>query len=55
MLDEFSRTEFKIVLAENNEDPKTELQMKGHPFKRSCTIYKGNSIVAEVNLNCMAV
>ncbi|KAI3461699.1 hypothetical protein Pfo_018362 [Paulownia fortunei] len=50
-LDEFTRTEFKILLVgENNEDSKTELQMTGCPFKRACTIYKGNSIVAETSL-----
>ncbi|KAK6141350.1 hypothetical protein DH2020_024900 [Rehmannia glutinosa] len=50
-LDEFKRTEFKILVgAENNEDSKTELRMKGCPFKRACTIYKGDSIVAETSL-----
>ncbi|KAL8525822.1 hypothetical protein ACS0TY_015168 [Phlomoides rotata] len=50
-VDEFSRTEFKILLVgKNNEDSKTELMMAGNPFKRACTIYKGDSIVAQSNL-----
>ncbi|XP_011080761.1 protein LURP-one-related 7 isoform X2 [Sesamum indicum] len=50
-LDELTRTEFKILLlGENNRDSKTELQMKGCPFKRACTIYKDDSIVAETSL-----
>ncbi|CAA2970571.1 Hypothetical predicted protein [Olea europaea subsp. europaea] len=50
-VDEFTRTEFEISLTgENNEVSKTELKMKGSPFKRSCTIYKGDSIVAETSL-----
>ncbi|KAL0458562.1 UNVERIFIED_CONTAM: protein LURP-one-related 7 [Sesamum latifolium] len=50
-LDELTRTEFKILLlGENNGDSKTELQMKGCPFKRACTIYKDDSIVAETSL-----
>ncbi|XP_051131019.1 protein LURP-one-related 7 [Andrographis paniculata] len=51
-VDEFTRTEFKILFAaENTQDElKTELQMKGCPFKRACTIYKEDSIVAETSL-----
>lgn len=50
-VDEFTRTEFEISLCgENDEDSKTVLKMKGSPFKRSCTIYKGDSIVAETSL-----
>ncbi|KAL2488569.1 Protein LURP-one-related 7 [Forsythia ovata] len=50
-LNEFTRTEFEILFVdENNEDSKTEFKMKGCPFKRSCTIYKGDSIVAETSL-----
>ncbi|KAK4412489.1 protein LURP-one-related 7 [Sesamum alatum] len=50
-LDESTRTEFKILLlGGNNGDSKTELQMKGCPFKRACTIYKDDSIVAETSL-----
>ncbi|KAL8027029.1 hypothetical protein ABFX02_14G068700 [Erythranthe guttata] len=49
-LDESSRTEFKILFAEKNDDSKTEFRMKGCPFNRSCTIYKVNSIVAESSL-----
>ncbi|VFR00683.1 unnamed protein product [Cuscuta campestris] len=40
--------EFEVFIAdENNEDRKTDLRMKGCPFERSCTIYKGNSIMAQ--------
>ncbi|KAG8371543.1 hypothetical protein BUALT_Bualt13G0098800 [Buddleja alternifolia] len=50
-VDEFTRTEFNILLIdENNEESKTELKMNGCPFKRACTIYNGNSIVAESSL-----
>ncbi|CAA0842374.1 Protein LURP-one-related 7 [Striga hermonthica] len=50
-VDKYTRTEFKILLAgEYNNDPKTELHMKGSPFKRACTIYKDDSIVAETSL-----
>ncbi|GFP80554.1 protein lurp-one-related 7 [Phtheirospermum japonicum] len=50
-IDEYKRTEFKILLSvEHNDDSKTELRMIGSPFKRSCTIYKDNSIVAETSL-----
>ncbi|XP_075503866.1 protein LURP-one-related 7 [Primulina tabacum] len=50
-LDEFSRKEFDIVLVgDHSESSKTEMKMKGCPFKRSCTIYKGDSIVAETSL-----
>ncbi|PIN09236.1 hypothetical protein CDL12_18178 [Handroanthus impetiginosus] len=50
-LDESTRTEFKIILvSQNNEDSKTELLMTGCPFKRACTIYKGDSIVAQSSL-----
>ncbi|XP_057772526.1 protein LURP-one-related 7 [Salvia miltiorrhiza] len=45
------RAEFGVLLVNNsNEDSKTELLMKGNPFKRSCTIYKGDSIVAQTSL-----
>lgn len=50
-VDEFSRTEFRVILVgESNEDAKTEFLMKGSPFKRACTIYKGDSIVAQTSL-----
>ncbi|XP_073144780.1 protein LURP-one-related 7 [Henckelia pumila] len=50
-LDEFSRTEFDVVLVgDHSEGSKTEMKMKGCPFKRSCTIYRGDSIVAESSL-----
>ena len=52
-VDETSRNEFRVLLVNdsNNEDSKTELLMKGNPFRRSCTIYKGDSIVAQVLQN----
>ncbi|GER28110.1 hypothetical protein STAS_03877, partial [Striga asiatica] len=50
-VDKYTRTEFKILIAgEYNNDSKTELHMKGSPFKRACTIYKDDSIVAELNV-----
>lgn len=39
-----TRLEFQVFL--NNDDP--DFKMRGSPFYRSCTIYKGNSIVAQV-------
>ncbi|KAL3850550.1 hypothetical protein ACJIZ3_012432 [Penstemon smallii] len=47
-LDELTRSEFEIEIVLLNEGSK--LTMKGCPFKRSCTIYEGNSIVAESSL-----
>lgn len=50
-VDKLTRTEFDIFLiGEESEDSKTDFKMIGSPFKRSCTIYKGNSIVAETSL-----
>ncbi|GFZ01707.1 hypothetical protein Acr_15g0003160 [Actinidia rufa] len=49
-LNAFNRTEFKVFpIGENGgEDSKSDFQMKGSPFYRSCTIYKGNSVLAQV-------
>lgn len=50
-VDKLTRTEFEIFLiGEESEDSKTDFKMRGSPFKRSCTIYKDDSIVAEVLL-----
>uniref|UniRef100_A0A5B7AXH3 Protein LURP-one-related 7 n=1 Tax=Davidia involucrata TaxID=16924 RepID=A0A5B7AXH3_DAVIN len=50
-LNTFRRTEFEVFLVgENWEDSKSDFKMKGCPFQRSCTIYKGNSIVAQTSL-----
>ncbi|GAA0185562.1 hypothetical protein LIER_32850 [Lithospermum erythrorhizon] len=51
-VNELTRTEFEIFLVggEHGKDSKTNFKMKGSPFKRSCTIYKDNSIVAETSL-----
>ncbi|KAL3530953.1 hypothetical protein ACH5RR_010275 [Cinchona calisaya] len=50
-LDKLTRTEFDIFLiGEKREDSKTDFRMRGSPFKRSCTIYKGDAIVAETSL-----
>ncbi|KAG6607355.1 Protein LURP-one-related 7, partial [Cucurbita argyrosperma subsp. sororia] len=48
-LNKLRRTEFKVFLVgENSDDSNASLEMKGFPFQRSCTIYKGNAIVAQV-------
>ncbi|XP_010256976.1 PREDICTED: protein LURP-one-related 7 [Nelumbo nucifera] len=39
-----------FLVGENRVDSKPDFKVKGCPFKRSCTIYKGNSIVAETSL-----
>ncbi|PSS09532.1 Protein LURP-one-related like [Actinidia chinensis var. chinensis] len=51
-LNAFNRTEFKVFpVGENGgEDSKSDFQMKGSPFYRSCTIYKGNSVLAQTSL-----
>lgn len=51
-LNKIRRTEFKVFLAgESLDDSNASLEMKGWPFQRSCTIYKGNTIVAQVQYN----
>lgn len=48
-LNTFTKLEFDIFLGDGHvEGAEADLKMKGSAFKRSCTIYKGNSIVAEV-------
>lgn len=47
--DTFNKTEFDLFLVhENCEQSRPDLKIKGRPFYRACTIYKGNSIVAQV-------
>lgn len=55
VLNTFLEKDFEVFLAgENNEGTKIDIKMKGCPFMRSCTIYKGNSIMAEVMIyNCV--
>lgn len=48
-LSRLTRTEFEVFLVgENREESTSDVKLKGFPFRRSCTIYKGNSIVAQV-------
>ncbi|KAF8396998.1 hypothetical protein HHK36_018636 [Tetracentron sinense] len=48
-LHSLSRTELEVFLVlENLEDSKSDFKLKGCPFQRSCTIYNGDSIVAQV-------
>ncbi|WOH08034.1 hypothetical protein DCAR_0727470 [Daucus carota subsp. sativus] len=49
--DTFNKTEFDLFLVhENCEQSRPDLKIKGRPFYRACTIYKGNSIVAQTSL-----
>ncbi|KAJ0006784.1 hypothetical protein Pint_30714 [Pistacia integerrima] len=51
MLNRLTRTEFDVFLVgENQEESTSDVKMKGFPFRRSCTIFKGNSIVAQTSL-----
>ncbi|KAL5580601.1 hypothetical protein UlMin_013043 [Ulmus minor] len=46
-----TRTELEVfVLGENGEEATPDFKVKGFPFQRSCTIYKGNQIVAQTSL-----
>nr|GEV58784.1 protein LURP-one-related 7 [Tanacetum cinerariifolium] len=47
-----SRVEFQVHLNNGNpDDPKKlNFKMRGSPFYRSCTIYNGDSIVAQTSL-----
>ncbi|PWA49170.1 hypothetical protein CTI12_AA483960 [Artemisia annua] len=47
-----SRVEFQVFLNNGNPDDPNRLtfKMRGSPFYRSCTIYKGDSIVAQTSL-----
>uniref|UniRef100_A0A0V0HB37 Uncharacterized protein n=1 Tax=Solanum chacoense TaxID=4108 RepID=A0A0V0HB37_SOLCH len=50
-LNTFTKLEFDIFLGDGHvEGAEADLKMKGSALKRSCTIYKGNSIVAETSL-----
>ncbi|KAK4376127.1 hypothetical protein RND71_006804 [Anisodus tanguticus] len=50
-LNTFTKLEFDIFLGDGHgEGAEADLKMKGSAFRRSCTIYKGNSIVAELDL-----
>lgn len=44
-----TRREFDIFLLGEN-DQHSDFKMRGCPFKRSCTVYKGDSILAETSL-----
>ncbi|KAK1286603.1 Protein LURP-one-related 7 [Acorus calamus] len=45
------RTEMEVFLTgENGEGQKPDLIIKGSPYKRSCTIYMGSSIIAQTSL-----
>ncbi|XP_077245671.1 LURP-one-like protein (DUF567) [Tasmannia lanceolata] len=44
------RTELEAFLVgENLGELRSDFRLKGSPFQRSCTIYKGNSIAAQAN------
>ncbi|KAJ7957675.1 Protein LURP-one-related like [Quillaja saponaria] len=46
-----TRIELEVFLVgENSDDSTCALKVKGSPFQRSCTIYKGNAIVAQTSL-----
>ncbi|XP_060966600.1 protein LURP-one-related 7 isoform X3 [Cannabis sativa] len=46
-----TRTELEVFLvAEDLPDSPPDLKVKGFPFQKSCTIYKGNDIVAQTSL-----
>ncbi|XP_015874722.3 protein LURP-one-related 7 [Ziziphus jujuba] len=46
-----TRTELKIFLAgENLGDNTSDFNVRGCPFMRACTIYRGNNIVAQTSL-----
>nr|POF08535.1 protein lurp-one-related 7 [Quercus suber] len=40
--------EEKWPIVEDGEDSAPKLKVKGFPFQKSCTIYRGNDIVAQV-------
>lgn len=45
------RTEFDVVLSAEISDGSTaSFRMVGFPFQRSCTIYRGDSIAAQVQV-----
>lgn len=50
--DTVNKTEVDVFLVNDNcEQSSPDLKIKGRPFFRACTIYKGNSIVAQVYLD----
>ncbi|KAK9998887.1 hypothetical protein SO802_018490 [Lithocarpus litseifolius] len=50
-VNKLTRTELEVFLvSENGEDSASELKVKGCPFQKSCTIYRGNDIVAQTSL-----
>ncbi|XP_059300683.1 protein LURP-one-related 7 [Lycium ferocissimum] len=50
-LNTFTKLEFDIFLGDKHgEGAAADLKMTGSALRRSCTIYKGNSIVAETSL-----
>ncbi|XP_022729933.1 protein LURP-one-related 7 [Durio zibethinus] len=51
ILNKFTRTELEVFLvAENQGESTCDFKFKGCHFQRSCTIYKGDSIVAQTSL-----
>lgn len=53
----FARTELEVFLvAENHQGELTcDFKVKGCHFQRSCTIYKGDSIVAQVGIKSLYI
>lgn len=50
-LNRLTRTEFDVFLVrENQEESTSDVKLKGFPCQRSCTIFEGNSIVAQVHI-----
>ena len=50
-VNKLTRTELEVFLVgENGEDSASKLKVKGCPFQKSCTIYRGNDIVAQVQI-----
>ncbi|KAK4606815.1 hypothetical protein RGQ29_000879 [Quercus rubra] len=50
-VNKLTRTELEVFLVgENGEDSASKLKVKGCPFQKSCTIYRGNDIVAQTSL-----
>lgn len=46
--DTFNKELDVFLVHDNCEQLSPDLKIKGRPFNRACTIYKGNSIVAQV-------
>ncbi|KAJ8751561.1 hypothetical protein K2173_016801 [Erythroxylum novogranatense] len=50
-LNNFTRTELEVFLVgETAEEPVADFKVIGFPFQRSCTIYRGDSILAQTSL-----